>query len=103
MAGGNESTLFGTGHIKTKLLVRRQSKELFGETGHLGHELLIHTVINDLEYTPILASLHDLFTNLSSASIHLVDSGKRNHWDLVAEFVVGNLGTLLLVPNEARF
>lgn len=98
-----ESSPFATGHIKANLFVQWQDKELFGKTGHLGHELLIHTVINNLEDTPILASLHNLLANLFSTTTHLVDSGQRNHRDLIAEFIVRNLWTLVFIPNEAQF
>lgn len=103
MAGDNEATLFTTGHVEAKLLLRRQSEELGGETSHFGDEFMIHTVINNLKNTPILASLNDFVANVLSAAMDVVDSVERNNGDLVAELVVGNLGALVLVPDEARF
>lgn len=103
MAGDNEATFFTTGHVKAKLLLRRQSEKLGGETSHLGDEFLVDTVINNLKNTPILASLDNFFANVLSAAMDVVDSGERNNGDLVAELVVGNLGALVLVPDEAGF
>jgi len=103
MAGDNEATLFATGHVEAKLLLRRQSEELGGETSHFGDEFLIDAVINNLKNTPILASLDDFLANALSAAMDVVDSGERNNGDLVAELVVGNLGALVLIPDEAGF
>lgn len=101
MAGDNEAALLATGHVKAELFVRRQSEELPGKPCHVGYEVGINTMVEDLENTPVLAGIHDFLANLGSPPIDFIDASKRDDRDFTAELVVGNFWTLIFVANEA--
>lgn len=101
MAGNDEAAFLATRHVEAELLLWGESEEVASEASHFGNKLRIDTVIDDLENTPVLAGLDDLPANLITASPDVIDSFERDDGNIVAELVVGHLGTLILVPDEA--
>lgn len=102
VAGDNEAALLATGHVKAELLFRRESEELMSKTGHLRDKASVNTMINNLEDTPVLTCIDNLLADLGPTTVHFIDAGERDYWDVIAELVVGNLGTLVLVTKEPR-
>lgn len=101
MAGDDETALLAAGHVEAELLFGGESEELLGETSHVGDELRVDAMIDDLEDAPILASLHNPATNLGAAAVDVVDAGEGNDGDVIAEVVVSDLGALVFVAEEA--
>lgn len=104
VAGDDEPSLLPAGHVEPELLLGRAGEELPRQPRHILHELWVDPVVHHLEYPPVLARLHDPPADLGPAGAGLVvvvDPLEGDHRDLVAELVVGNLGPLVLIPDEA--
>lgn len=102
MAGDDETPLFATGHVEAKLLFGRQSEELTSEAIHVGNESGVDAMIDDLENTPVLASLDDFLADLGASAINFVNPRERNDRNVVAELVVCDFWALIFVTDEGR-
>ena len=101
MAGDDESALLTARHIVTELLLGRKCKKLSSETSHIGNNFRIDAMVDDLEDPTVLASVNDLPADLGpAAAFNVVDSGDGDDRDFIAELVVRNFGTLILVADE---
>lgn len=103
VTGDDESALLSAGHVESELLLRRQREEFCSEATHFRNKCGVDAVVDDLENPPILAGLHDFPANLGpAAAFGIVDSGERDDRNFIAEEIVRDFGTLVLVADESR-